>query len=248
MMLTQIKHRARGILRSLGFEVERRDRLAELIPATYRHQMSRFLPTVHRRTLGRILYFERMMDRLEDVDGDIVECGVSIGHGTLYFMLLSELMGKERHVYAFDSFQGFPAPTSADLKSDGAYEISRGILASPQEMVTKVLHDGRVPQRLIDKNLHVIPGFFEASLPHYQGRIALLHLDCDLFESYTCCLNLLYDKVVAGGLIMFDEYEDANYPGAKIAVDQFFSTRPEIVEEYFGFDYRKFYVRKIGSK
>ena len=247
-MLTQIKHRARGMLRSLGVEVERRDRLAELVPAAYRHQTSRFLPTVHRNTLGRILYFERMMERVRDVEGDIVECGVSIGHGTLYFMLLSELMGKERQIYGFDSFQGFPAPTAADLKADGAFEVSHGTLASPLEMVSRVLHDGRVPQRLIDNNLHLVRGFFESSLPHYEGDIALLHLDCDLFESYTCCLSLLYDKVVPGGLIMFDEYEDPHFPGAKKAIDTFFSNRPEMVEEYFEYDYRKYFVRKGGSR
>ncbi len=247
-MLTQIKHRLKAMLRSLGLEVEKRDRLAELVPATYRHQMSRFLPTVHRHTIGRILYFERMLERSRDVDGDIVECGVSIGHGTLYFMLLSELMGKERQIYGFDSFQGFPAPTEADLKADGAYQVSQGTLASPLEMVSKVLLDGRVPERLIANNLHLVRGYFENSLPNYDGHIALLHLDCDLFDSYTCCLNLLYDKVVPGGLIMFDEYEDPHYPGAKTAVDAFFSNRPEIVEEYFEYGYRKYFVRKGGSR
>ena len=115
-------------------------------------------------------------------------------------------------------------------------------------MVSKVLHDGRVPQRLIANNLHLVRGYFERLASALRGHIALLHLDCDLFESYTCCLNLLYDKVVPGGLIMFDEYEDPHYPGAKTAIDAFFSNRPEIVEEYFKYDYRKYFVRKSGSR
>lgn len=241
-----VKDLGKKLLRKAGVNVERVDPLAELIPQAYRHQMSRFLPTVHRHTLGRIIYFEKMVARINALEGDIVECGVSIGHGTLYLMLLSELGGKARHVYGFDSFEGFPPPTQADLKADGFYEVERGTLASPLEMVTKVLQDGRVSPELITTRLHLIRGFFEKSLPSYRGRIALLHLDCDLFESYTTCLTLLYDKVVPGGLIMFDEYEDSNYPGAKTAIDQFFAATPERVEEYFEYGYRKYYVQKAG--
>ena len=50
----------------------------------------------------------------------------------------------------------------------------------------------------------------------------MLHLDCDLYESYKISLTNLYDKVVAGGIIMFDEYDDQRWPGARRAIDEFF--------------------------
>jgi hypothetical protein len=39
----------------------------------------------------------------------------------------------------------------------------------------------------------------EETLNQYEGEIALLHLDCDLYESYTTCRNVLYPKVGSGG-------------------------------------------------
>lgn len=39
-----------------------------------------------------------------------------------------------------------------------------------------------------------------------QTHISFLHLDLDVFASTEYSLNLLYDRVVSGGVIVFDEY------------------------------------------
>jgi hypothetical protein len=54
-----------------------------------------------------------------------------------------------------------------------------------------------------------------------------VHLDCDIYESYKTCLDSLYDQVVPGGVILFDEYACPVWPGATRAVDEFFSDKPE---------------------
>lgn len=55
------------------------------------------------------------------------------------------------------------------------------------------------------------------------GRIALLHLDCDWYESVKFCLNELYDNVVQGGFIFIDDY--GAWRGCKKAVDEFMKER-----------------------
>src|SRR5688500_15620888 len=95
-----------------GLKVERRDRLEETIPADYNH--SAFLPRVYRGSLHRYLYFLDQLDKVKHLEGDIAECGVSIGHGALLFLLISEYLGVERTYYGFDSFEGFPAPVAED--------------------------------------------------------------------------------------------------------------------------------------
>ena len=39
------------------------------------------------------------------------------------------------------------------------------------------------------------------------------------------CLTNLYDNVIPGGCIIFDEYYSYKYPGARVAVDEFFSEK-----------------------
>jgi O-methyltransferase len=223
-----------------GLKVERRDRLEETIPADYNH--SPFLPRVYRGSLDRYLYFLDQLRKVKNLDGDIVECGVSIGHGALLFLLMSEYLGVERTYYGFDSFEGFPAPAV----KDGVTPITgKAFWSNPSEAVLRVLKDGRVPEDTIRNRVRLVKGFFEHTLPRYDGRIALLHLDCDLYESYKVALANLYDRVVPGGIIMFDEYDDPRWAGAKPAIDEFFADKPEKPVAHHKCTW-KYFVEKAG--
>lgn len=224
--------------RYAGLKIERRDPLEETIPADYNH--SPFLPRVYRGSLDRYLYFLNQLERISGIEGDIVECGVSIGHGALLFLLLSEYLGIERTYFGFDSFAGFPDPVEMDEVTP---ITGRDFWASPPETVLRVLRDGRIPDDTIRNRVRLIKGMFNVTLPKYQGKIALLHLDCDLYESYKISLVNLYDKVVPGGIIMFDEYDDKRWPGAKKAIDEFFANKREKPISHQKCDW-KYYVEK----
>lgn len=220
--MTVFKDWVKHAFRHAGFKIERRDPLEETIPADYNH--SAFLPRVYRGSLDRYLYFLSQLEQLKEVEGDIVECGVSIGHGALLFLLMGEYLGVERTYYGFDSFTGFPDP----VDKDGVTPIKgKGFWSSPTDTVYRVLRDGRVPDEKIRERVRLFKGLFDQTLPLYQGKIALLHLDCDLYESYTMALKNLYTKVVPGGIIMFDEYDDGRWPGATKAIDEFFADKAE---------------------
>jgi hypothetical protein len=207
---------------AIGLKIERIDLLEKTIPTDYNH--SPFLPRVYRGSLDRYLYFLNQLEKLKGVQGDIVECGVSIGHGALLFLLMSEYLGVERTYYGFDSFSGFPDP----VQKDGVTPITgKDFWANPPETVLRVLRDGRIPENQIRERVRLVKGFFDKTLPKYEGKIALLHLDGDLYESYKISLTCLYDKVVTGGIIMFDEYDDQRWPGARKAIDEFFANKPE---------------------
>jgi hypothetical protein len=233
-----LTHLIKQGFRLVGLKVERRDRLEETIPADYNH--SPFLPRVYRGSLDRYLYFLDQVQAVKGVQGDIVECGVSIGHGALLFLLMSEYVGVERTYWGFDSFEGFPDPVAIDGKTP---ITGKGFWASPSEAVLKVLKDGRVPQGIIEARVRLVKGLFHDALPRYQGRIALLHLDCDLYESYKIALTTLYEKVMPGGVIMFDEYADSRWMGARSAIDEFFADKPEKPEAHHKCTW-KYFVRK----
>ena len=228
----------KGAFRLAGLKVERRDLLEESIPADYNH--SPFLPRVYRGALDRYLYFLSQIERVRDVEGDIVECGVSIGHGALLFLLLSEYVGVERTYVGFDSFEGFPDPVAKDEKTP---ITGKDFWANPPETVLRVLRDGRVPEKTIRERVKLVKGYFDRTLPSYNGQIALLHLDGDLYESYRIPLTELYGKVAPGGVIMFDEYADDRWPGARKAIDEFFADKPEKVVPHAKCTW-KYYVQK----
>ena len=216
-----LKRLVKSSFRALGLEAQWRDPLAEQIPAGY--PRSPFLPRVTRINLRELHYKHQRLQQAAHVEGDLVECGVSIGHGMLVWILTSELIGKPRRYFGFDSFEGFPEPTV----SDAGTSLQQGDYATPPEIVHKVLRDGGVDDCVINEGLTLVKGWFEDTLPHFDRPIAVLHLDVDLYDSYKTCLEHLYDRVVPGGVILFDEYREDDFPGATKAIDEFFAKRPE---------------------
>ena len=177
----------------------------------------------------RLLYFGRLSKLVEDIPGDFVECGV--GRGRSLIMLLSLVRAKEngRKVWAFDSFQGFPAPSPEDINRewDNSAYINEGNWndTSVPGLHDMLLRNGFNEQFLSD-HLVIVPGFFENTMERFIGdEIALLHVDVDLYSSYITVLGALYPKVNIGGVIACDEYGSETdllkFPGAKLAIDQF---------------------------
>ena len=63
---------------------------------------------------------------------------------------------------------------------------------------------------------------------HEQARIALAHVDVDIYSSIVACCQFIYPRLVAGGVIVFDDYGAPTCPGARAAVDEFFADKPEV--------------------
>lgn len=217
-----LKQLVKNAFHSVGLRVEWRDRLAEQIPSIYAAKSS-VLPDFTRDSVARVLYYHDLVRLIRGVDGDVMECGVCVGHSLMVLVHLNELEGMERTYLGYDSFEGFPPPTD----QDGATHAFQGYMSTAPEVVLRVMRASGVGEETIQKRLRLVRGFFEQTVPHYQGRLALLHLDGDLYSSYKVCLDHLYDKVVPGGVIMFDEYGDPKWPGAEKAVNEFLADKPE---------------------
>ena len=185
--------------------------------------------------LQRMPYFYSLMSLIKNIDGDIVECGVGRGNSLAMMVLSSELINSscERSFYGFDSFEGFPSPTEEDLEGKakkGHYKVN---IQTVKDLIKNYLtkSSGKI---FLEK------GFVEDTLEDFSNKIALLHLDLDLYNAYKFSLYKLYPLVSKGGVIAFDEYQSTKkWPGAKKAIDEFISktgeklVHSEIIDRYF---------------
>jgi len=188
---------------------------------------------IGKREAGTHIYFLRMFERIAHVEGDIVECGVGKMRSfkILASLLLSE--GTQRRLWGFDSFEGFPE-TRAEDESPKDMRKGQWKYLDGEEQVKLILFICGFKRAWIDEHVHIVKGFFSDSLPGNQvGTIALLHLDVDLYDSYTDCLTHLFPKVAKGGVVLFDEYagrpdegDAVKFPGAKLAIDAYFKDTP----------------------
>ena len=182
--------------------------------------------------VSRYRYFERFFDRIRDVEGDIVECGVGYGDSLIILGLLAKREGRGRRVWGFDSFEGFPEPTEDDRS---VRSPQKGQWASDLEFVRQRLLLSGLDDHFINRQATLIRGYFDETLHLFRGKqIALLHLDCDLYASYKTCLGRLYPLVPPGGVVCFDEYVNTMqliaFPGAQKAIDEFLGDDQRLIE------------------
>lgn len=217
---------------TLGVELRKATRHSKLEGEPVAFERSRAL---------KLLHFYELLRKIEHIEGDVVECGVGWGRSLFMLGVCDPIFNKERRYYGFDSFEGFPEPTPEDHLEDFPH-IKQGYHRTQQDSVVKLLMNSGLNAEFVAQKVKLISGYFSESMHQYDGGdIALLHLDVDLYSSYKETLEFFYPKVVKGGVITFDEYQEASkyHQGAKKAIDEFFAERQEkivrshIIDRYY---------------
>jgi O-methyltransferase len=189
----------------------------------------------------------QLLDKIENVAGDIAECGVFRGRTLLPMALYTRQRGTDKQIIGFDSFAGFDDSIQIDINMGGAdtdeYRKVGGFSAtSPDLVLAKV-------RRFCLTNVELAIGFFPQTLPRYHDRkFAFVHLDCDTYLSYKECLEFFYPAVTEGGIILLDEYNDPPWPGCNKAVDEFLADKPEKPIRIISDNYEKYYIVKQPTK
>ncbi len=189
----------------------------------------------------------RMIVRTKNLEGDIAECGVFQGGSLVAMGLYLRQQGIKKLIYGFDSFGGFdPESVKRDLQLGGApndERHERGFRETSEETVLAKVNRFRLT------NIKLIPGYFSHSLRKFSQptSFCFVHLDVDLYDSYHECLEFFYPRMVSGGIVLLDEYNDPPWPGCNKAVDEFLTGKPEILEKSVVDNYEKWYFVKVGS-
>jgi O-methyltransferase len=87
-----------------------------------------------------------------------------------------------------------------------------------------------VQERLKDcGNVRFYQGLFPAtSGPIAQIKFSLVHVDADIYDSVRACCEFFYSRLEKNAIMLFDDYGFPTCPGARKAVDEFFSDKPEV--------------------
>ncbi len=158
----------------------------------------------------------------KNLPGAFIECGVYKGGCCAIFGAIADRYGNRRKTWYLDSFEGMPKTPSVHDGS-GTEEITGEVLrASPKDVEELIFGKLNLPR---DKNI-IVKGWFEEVLPKIKsdvGQIAVIRLDADWYEATKLILEELFDQVVSGGYLIFDDY--ARWVGSRKAVDEFLEAR-----------------------
>lgn len=163
--------------------------LASIDTAKYINETMKGIQSVN----NKFAVHDKAMENISLTGGDILEFGVFSG-GTINY--IAKKLPKQK-IYGFDSFEGLPE-NWRDGFQKGKFNINKSL-------------------PMVKKNVSLIPGWFDESIPKYLKQkkqnkcISYLHIDCDLYSSTKIIFRFLEDQIITGTVIVFDEY--FNYDG-----------------------------------
>ena len=181
---------------------------------------NKFYLTAQAQRMGRLLSHYELFNKTVNVEGDIFEFGVFKGVSLLRFIMFNQLFekGLNKKVVGFDTFGDFP---STDFEEDKEelqlfIEETGGGVSISKEELTAAIENKKF------ENFELVKGDILETLPKYieehpDLKISLLNIDTDIYEPAKCIIDLLADKVVDGGIIIFDDY--GVFPGETKVAD-----------------------------
>jgi hypothetical protein len=198
-----------------------------------------FAVLARRQALKRFLAHVELFKMTLDVPGDIAEFGVFRGLGLFTWANLLEsycIGDRTKVVYGFDNWRGFTGFSEQDSvpladagKTVGGFNPAR-FHEEVEDAIAIFDADRFIPFKprikLIDGNIEETVVKFAHDNPGV--RFSLVHLDCDLYKPTRAVLQAIWDKVTRGGVVIFDEYAIADWPGETAAVDEFLADKPEV--------------------
>jgi O-methyltransferase len=160
-----------------------------------------------------------LISRYSHLEGDYVECGVWRGGMSA---AISEIINKDKTIHLFDSFEGLPPAKEIDGKE--ALDWQKDVNSVNYHNNCKA--DEASAKEALDmggcKNYKIYKGWFNETLPNFKNqKIGILRLDGDWYASILDCLENLFPQVLAGGIILLDDYY--TWDGCSKAVHDYLS-------------------------
>ena len=177
--------------------------------------------------LSKIFARYELYKKTIDLPGDIVEGGVFKGSGVLFWAKLIAIFNSSsaRKVVGFDTFEGF-LDQNLDFETKFLTESDDDVAA--KSATVEGLMKTAEAQGL-QSRMELVAGDVVATIKKYTEnnpgfRVSLLNVDFDTYVPTKAVLEGLYDRVVPGGVVVFDEYAVRNW-GESNAVDEFIADK-----------------------
>lgn len=176
----------------------------------YNEYYQKVMDTRNWHSYDRKYNLKELLKQVNNLPGDIVECGVYKGASAILMCEAAKLK-QNTTVYLFDSFEGLSKPESVDGRywEEGRFEIDLKELSNNLRGYNNYkIYQGWIPNK-----------FYHVNSKNFK----FIHIDVDLYSPTLNSLEFFYPRLNHGGLILLDDYGFYSCPGAKRAVDQFCS-------------------------
>ena len=158
-----------------------------------------------------------------NLNGDLVECGIYNGSTLSFIGKISDELNISKKIWGYDTFDGFIPDTitkyDTDVKTGKQIVYNKDDIFFSLEQVVKNIksNDNNFDKYTLIKGDVLKTLDDENNLPE---KISFLRLDTDIYATTKKQLEILYPKLVSGGILHIDDYGWC--PGVRKAVDEYF--------------------------
>ena len=171
----------------------------------------------------RLFFLQSAIRSLENVPGDLAECGTRNGKSALFML---HAMAQQRKMYLFDSFEGLSDPTPGQDTLASAIDERTG------ERIFHTADPEVVVRRFDGMDVDIKTGWIPERFPEVADReFCLVHIDVDLYQPTRDAIEFFFPLMAPHAMLICDDYGSGNYPGARNAMDEYFAHRPEGIIE-----------------
>lgn len=194
-------------------------------PQLYKLPMVRYETNIGTKGINTIM---DILNRVSHLEGNIIECGTSRCGTTAIMAQYLKEKGIDKHIYALDSFEGFPEDEVEKEREEGLNFTSKGAFTSTSlEYVTKKF------ERLgVSDYVTPVKGFFEDTLESVDSDWCFAFVDCDLKDSLIYCGEIIWPRLASGGALLFDDYGAEVHLAAREGVDYFVDKHSAEISEH----------------
>ena len=218
-------------------------------PTSWETKIENFPKYVRRQNMTRFLALYEIFKRTINVKGSVIECGVNHGFGVMTWAKLSAILepvNLMRRVYGFDTFEGFPGLSEADMSAASSHVKTGDLAADSYEELNELISVFDSTRFLGHVNkVNLIKGDATKTMPQFVQDnphvvVSLLFLDFDIYEPTKVALETFLPRMPAGAVIAFDELDNPLWPGETLAMLETLAKRRLKIERldfdpYIGF-------------
>lgn len=181
--------------------------------------------------MGKLLAHYELYTSITALPGEVIELGVYKAASLVRWASFRNICESEssRKVVGFDAFGAFPRE---GVESDSDQHFIESFEGAGGPGLARHEVEAYLEQKNL-RNIELVEGDVTVTVPEWIAsrpatRIALLHLDMDVYEPTRFALEHLADRVVPGGLIVVDDFGAVE--GATRAVEEWVSATGKRVE------------------
>ena len=165
---------------------------------------------------GKMLHRFEFFLKTKDLPGDIVEIGVFKGSGVSSFLKFIKIycQNSNKKVIGFDIFDTEVADSALNRDSKVDKESMEIVYSrvDNSELLLSSVKNRLLSSGADEDKFMLIQGDVQTSIPEFLEnnpgfRCSLLYIDVDLDRPTYYSLTYLWDRILPGGYILFDEYE-----------------------------------------